>query len=61
MDWLLSKQGLLNSALIYLGIISEPLALLNTPIAVYIGIVYAYFPLWFYPSMPPWKKWILRF
>lgn len=41
---ILSKQGLLNSALIYLGIISEPLALLNTPIAVYIGIVYAYFP-----------------
>ena len=41
---ILSKQGLLNSALIYLGIISEPLALLNTPFAVYIGIVYAYFP-----------------
>ncbi len=41
---ILKDQGLLNGLLIKIGIISEPLHMLNTDIAVYIGIVYSYLP-----------------
>ena len=41
---ILKKEGLLNQALIALGLISEPLTILNTNAAVYIGIVYSYLP-----------------
>ncbi|MGD1875928.1 MAG: ABC transporter permease subunit [Kiloniellaceae bacterium] len=41
---ILKKEGLLNLALINLGVISEPLTILNTDTAVYIGIVYSYLP-----------------
>ena len=38
------ENGLLNSLLLSLGVIDAPLRLLNTPFAVYIGIVYSYLP-----------------
>lgn len=41
---ILKRDGLLNLALENLGLISEPLAIHNTQIAVYIGIVYSYLP-----------------
>ncbi|MCK8463033.1 ABC transporter permease subunit [Aliiroseovarius sp. S1339] len=41
---ILSNEGLLNQLLMYLGVIQEPLVILNTNIAVYIGIVYTYLP-----------------
>lgn len=41
---ILSKEGLLNSALMGIGLISEPLTIMNTNTAVYIGVVYAYLP-----------------
>ncbi len=41
---ILRPEGLLNQALQALGLIDEPLAILNTETAVYIGIVYAYLP-----------------
>ncbi|MEM8749027.1 MAG: ABC transporter permease subunit [Pseudomonadota bacterium] len=41
---ILKKEGLLNQFLLAMGVISEPLTLLNTNIAVYIGIVYTYLP-----------------
>lgn len=41
---LLKKNGLLNNLLLQLDLISEPLTILNTPTAVYIGIVYSYLP-----------------
>ena len=41
---ILSNEGLLNQLLMYLGIINEPLIILNTNLAVYIGIVYTYLP-----------------
>jgi len=41
---ILKNNGLLNNALIGMGLIDEPLAILHTPVAVYIGIVYAYLP-----------------
>jgi putrescine transport system permease protein len=41
---ILSQEGLLNSGLMWLGVIDEPLAILSTNTAVYIGIVYSYLP-----------------
>ena len=41
---ILKPEGLLNRLLIGLGLIAEPLSILNTTTAVYIGIVYAYLP-----------------
>jgi putrescine transport system permease protein len=41
---ILKPEGLLNQALFGLGLIREPLSILNTQTAVFIGIVYAYLP-----------------
>ena len=41
---ILKDEGLLNGLLMWLGVISEPLVILNTTTAVYIGIVYSYLP-----------------
>lgn len=41
---ILRTEGLLNQFLLWTGIISEPLAIMNTTTAVYIGIVYSYLP-----------------
>jgi putrescine transport system permease protein len=41
---ILKDEGLLNGLLLWLGIINEPLVLLNTDMAVYIGIIYSYLP-----------------
>ncbi|MFY0620097.1 MAG: ABC transporter permease subunit [Pelagimonas sp.] len=41
---ILSTEGLLNQLLMGLGLIAEPLMILNTNVAVYIGIVYTYLP-----------------
>ena len=41
---ILKKEGLLNQFLLWLGLINEPLVILNTNAAVYIGIVYSYLP-----------------
>jgi putrescine transport system permease protein len=41
---ILKRQGLLNQFLMYVGVIDQPLTILNTNWAVYIGIVYSYLP-----------------
>jgi putrescine transport system permease protein len=41
---ILQRDGLLNQALLALGIVDEPPAWLSTDTAVYIGIVYSYLP-----------------
>ncbi|ENY72345.1 ABC transporter permease subunit [Aeromonas diversa] len=41
---ILSNNGLLNSVLMGIGLIDQPLQILNTNVAVYIGIVYSYLP-----------------
>ncbi len=41
---ILKKEGLLNQLLLWLGVIHEPLTILNTNWAVFIGIVYSYLP-----------------
>jgi putrescine transport system permease protein len=46
---ILSNEGYLNQFLLWLGVISTPLTILNTPTAVYIGIVYTYLPFMILP------------
>ena len=46
---ILKPKGYFNAALLALGIISEPLTILRTDIAVYIGIVYTYLPFMILP------------
>jgi putrescine transport system permease protein len=46
---ILSNEGYLNQLLLSVGLISEPLTILNTNIAVYIGIVYTYLPFMILP------------
>jgi len=41
---ILQRDGLLNQTLLALGIVEEPVGWLSTNTAVYIGIVYSYFP-----------------
>lgn len=41
---ILKKEGLLNLFLMNMGLINEPLTIMNTTTAVYIGIVYSYLP-----------------
>ncbi|MCM2502081.1 ABC transporter permease subunit [Aureimonas altamirensis] len=41
---ILRGEGYLNQFLLWTGLVSQPLNLLNTELAVYIGIVYSYLP-----------------
>lgn len=41
---ILKPEGLLNHFLIFLGLIREPLVILNTEAAIHVGIVYSYLP-----------------
>lgn len=41
---ILKNNGILNNVLIWLGVIDQPLTILHTNLAVYIGIFYAYLP-----------------
>lgn len=46
---ILSSNGLLNSLLLGMGLIGTPLQILNTDLAVYIGVVYSYLPFMILP------------
>ena len=46
---ILSNEGFLNQFLTWTGLISEPLTILNTNAAVYVGIVYTYLPFMILP------------
>jgi putrescine transport system permease protein len=46
---LLKSNGVINNVLMYLGIIHEPITMLQTDFAVYIGIVYSYLPFMILP------------
>ena len=53
---ILKNEGLLNALLLWAGLISEPLVILNTNIAVYIGIVYSYLPFMVLPIFASFEK-----
>jgi putrescine transport system permease protein len=46
---ILQNEGFLNQFLLWTGLIDTPLAIMNTPTAVYIGIVYGYLPFMILP------------
>jgi putrescine transport system permease protein len=46
---ILKQNGLLNNTLMWLGVIHEPLQIMQTYTAVYIGIVYSYLPFMILP------------
>ncbi len=46
---ILKNEGLLNGLLMWAGIIDQPLPLLHSPFAVYVGIVYSYLPFMILP------------
>jgi putrescine transport system permease protein len=41
---LMKANGVINGVLMWLGVIHEPLPMLYTPFAMYVGIVYSYLP-----------------
>jgi putrescine transport system permease protein len=53
---ILKNEGLLNAALLHLGVITSPLVILNTNVAVYIGIVYSYLPFMVLPIYASFDK-----
>jgi putrescine transport system permease protein len=46
---LLKHNGIINNILMYLGLIHQPLSMLQTDFAVYVGIVYSYLPFMILP------------
>jgi putrescine transport system permease protein len=46
---LLKTDGVINNVLMGIGLMDEPLAMMNTSFAVYIGIVYSYLPFMILP------------
>ena len=46
---ILTTNGILNNALMSMGIIHEPLAIINTPFSLMLGMVYAYLPFMIFP------------
>jgi len=59
--FVLGKSGLINQALMMLGLISDPLNILNTPVAVYIGMIYCYVPFMIMPLYAVLEKLDQRF
>ena len=46
---IINRQGVLNNILIWLGVIDEPLRLMYTEFAVFLGITYSYLPFMILP------------
>jgi putrescine transport system permease protein len=46
---LLRNNGVINNVLMSLGIINEPIVMINTDFAMYVGIVYSYLPFMILP------------
>lgn len=53
---ILRKDGVINSILMYTGIIDQPLLLLQTEFAMYLGVVYAYLPFMVLPLFATLEK-----
>ncbi len=58
---ILANDGLLNRLLLDLGIIATPLQIMNTPVSLIIGMVYAYLPFMILPLYANLVKLDLRF
>jgi putrescine transport system permease protein len=58
---ILANQGILNSLLLSVGAISEPIQMMNTPFSLVIGMTYAYLPFMILPLYANLVKMDLRF
>jgi spermidine/putrescine transport system permease protein len=58
--FLLENDGLINDLLLRIGLISEPLHMMNTTFAVHIGMVYCYLPFMLLPLYSSLEKLDLR-
>jgi putrescine transport system permease protein len=56
LEGIIRDNGLLNSALLSLGLIQHPLRIMRTNLAVYIGIVYSYLPFMVLPLFATLEK-----
>jgi putrescine transport system permease protein len=56
LEGIIRETGLLNSALLYLGVIRHPLRIMHTTLAVYLGIVYSYLPFMVLPLFATLEK-----
>ena len=53
---IIRDNGFLNTALLHLGLISHPLRIMRTSVAVYLGIVYSYLPFMVLPLFATLEK-----
>ena len=56
LEGIIRETGLLNSALLWLGIIHHPLQIMRTTLAVYLGIIYSYLPFMVLPLFATLEK-----
>jgi ABC-type spermidine/putrescine transport system permease subunit I len=54
--FLLENDGLVNNALLYLGVIKEPLHMMNSWVATYCGMFYCYLPFMLLPLYSTFDK-----
>src|SRR5271169_1818641 len=56
LEGIIRETGLLNTALLWLGIIDHPLQIMRTTLAVYLGIIYSYLPFMVLPLFSTLEK-----
>ena len=56
LEGIIRETGLLNSALLWLGVIHQPLKIMHTTLAVYLGIIYSYLPFMVLPLFATLEK-----
>jgi putrescine transport system permease protein len=56
LEGIIRETGLLNSALLWLGLIHQPLKIMHTTLAVYLGIIYSYLPFMVLPLFATLEK-----
>jgi putrescine transport system permease protein len=56
LEGIIRESGLLNTALLWLGLIHQPLQIMHTTSAVYLGIIYSYLPFMVLPLFATLEK-----
>ena len=56
LEGIIRDNGLLNTALLHLGLIHHPLRIMRTSVAVYLGIIYSYLPFMVLPLFATLEK-----
>jgi putrescine transport system permease protein len=56
LEGIIRETGLLNSALLWLGIVHRPLKIMHSTLAVYLGIIYSYLPFMVLPLFATLEK-----